>query len=1116
MRWIAVLTGLWIPVGVAFFCGTVHADMLTDHEVIQRVSQMKNLSPEGLEVVYRTGLDLPLSAVHGERVKIIDGDATKTWTVAVTDRGDVLDYAGVTAQEREMFRGIYGRLEPALYDELQQMDEADELEVVIWLVSESLEFTPRLDAGRGSKERLTLAETQLLKEQGVLNGEAYIRGLQAQFRDDVLAGRGDVSVGYVSHRAPFLFVTTTKTGVLALNDEKSIDTIYRTTPPEAKSDNINTQVLSHKSAMAWDVMSIAPGTGVGFAHTEDSRPDWNNPYITETQTRVPGDSNVDDHATTCTGIAGSTYSTHRGHAYGCNLYGANGTTYGTADMAAAMDWSVIADVANNSWGPTVPQTTLDFHDRHCDYLVRNYTDTFTTVSGNHSSYVSWMSFNDITVGGVDANDTAAWSDDSMSSFTGYVDPPGTDRELPNVCGDAEGIESTLEGGPPWIGSFGSASGTSYSAPSVGALCVSMIARDTTLNTWPEAVKAIIMATALNNVEGDSRLSEYDGAGMVDALAADTIANGLTNGGDQWGGETVTAASFPFEVSFPVCQGETVRVVICWDSNPSGPPDYTTDPLEADLDLYLRNSGGSVVASSTSADGAYEIVEYLADETADWTMQVTAASFTGSTEYLGYCYWTGNLLLETYAPRQRIAPPESYDNYVINSSLCWQAVACKPDTATADYNIRLYNQNRFDDPGGLQNLAESAYTGESVDFVMIDRNHAPSGKFYPSVIPVSGADQYHIEFAGTTDDIVTGTFGPYTMTSSQIIRVWDLYLASGEMKYVSVIPTTGDADLRLYIFDSDGGTAASWYQDRSSFLYWVNAGGPGEPEFIEPQLATATDWTGLVVFSDSRGYATTTFNVYADTTAPGNGTVVINGSATYTTSRNVTLTLESTDAETGVYEMQIGNLSQPADPWEPYATVKAWQLPDVQGNAGVFAQFRNHAGMESASAAQDQIILDSVGPVTGCTSPASQVGGDIPVSWSSSDATSGLDYTELYVRFGSTGTWSVFTSQMPGTSGIESFTPMNGPGDYWFSAQAVDLAGNLTAFNLAGDTVTIYSEPTATPTDTPVSTITPTATATNPGTATPPPAQIPATGGMGNILLIAVFSILLFLVPRWWR
>lgn len=1107
MRRVLYLHTIWMILFSMSVFGAGASDIsriLTDPEIVDQFAGLRNISPEGLTVIYRTGLDLPLSGVRGERVKIINSDASSTWLVAVTDRGEVKDYGELKTRERQLYRAKYGRLEPALYDELEQMEDTDELEVVLWLVSESRDFTPRLNAAPGSKERLPLAETQAVKAQGVLNGEAYIGALQAGFRKNVLDGR-DLTVGYVSNRAPFLFVTTTRAGVLALNDVDAIDTIYRTTPPEAKSDNINTQVLSHKSDMAWDVMSMVPGTGVGFAHTEDSRADFSNPYITETQTRVPGDSNVDDHATTCTGIAGCTYSTHQGHAYGCDLYSANGTDYGTANMAAAMDWAVIADVANNSWGPTVPPSTLDFHDRHCDYLVRNYTDTITTVSGNHSSYVSWMSFNDITVGGVDANETAAWSDDGMSSFTGYVNPPGTDRELPNVCGDAEGIESTLEGGPPYIGSFGSASGTSYSTPAVGGQCVSMIARDTALNTWPEAVKAIVMATALHNVEGASRLSDYDGAGMVDTLAADKIANGLTNGGDQWGGAIVNSGSFPYEVTFPVSQGETVRVVICWDSNPSGPPDYTTDPLEADLDLYLENSSGSVVASSTSVDGAYEIVETTATESADWTLRVEAVSFTGSTEYLGFCYWTGNLLLESYTPRQRIEPPESYDNFVFNASLYWQAVALKPDTFGDNYNLRLFNQNRFDDPTGLQVLTESSYTGSSVDFVMVDRNHAPSGRYYPSAIPVSGTGNYHAEFAGTTDDIVTGTFGPYTMTSSQIIRVWDLYLANSETKYVSVIPTAGDADFRLYIFDSDNTASSTWYQDRSDFLYWVNAGGPGDPEFLTPQLTTATDWTGLVVFSDNRGYSTTTFNVYADTTAPANGSVVINGGATYTNSRNVTLTLNSSDPDTGVYEMQIGNISQPADPWEPYSTTKVWQLPDVQGSIGVFAQFKNHAGMVSVSPVQDLIILDTIGPTTGCTSPASQSSGDIPVTWASSDTTSGLDYTELYYWHTSTGTWTVFTGQMPGASGVEYFTPVHGPGEYRFSAQAMDLAGNLTAYNPAGDTTTIYSAPTATPTNTPVITATP--------THTPPPAQIPATGGPGNLLIVLCISALLLLAPR---
>jgi len=1278
------------------------AGYLTDHEIVTAVAEGQNLRSEDLQVIYRTDMDLPLSGVRGERVKVIDRDVVNTYVVGVTEAGEVVDYAVLKDRERLLHRAKYGRLEPALYEELQQMDDADEVQVVVWLVSEAREFGARPNAEPGNKDQLTLKQVQEMKAIAVEEGEEYIGQLQADFHSAVLDGR-DLTVGYTSNRAPFVFITTTKAGVMALNGEESIDTIYRTTPAWMKSDNVNTQVMSHKTDMAWDVISGSPGTGVGFAHTEDSRPDWNNPYLTETGTRVPGDPNVDDHATTCTGIAGCSYSTHYGHAYGCDLYGANGTTYDDDDMAAAMDYSVTADVCNNSWGPTVPPSTLDFHDRHCDYLVRHYYDTFTTVSGNHSSYVSWMSYNDITVGGVNAQNTQDWSDDVMSSFTGYIDPPGTDRELPNVCGDAEDIESTLEGGPPWIGSFGSAAGTSYSTPAVGGQCVSMMVRDSVLVSWPESVKAIVMATALHNIEGSSRVSEYDGAGMVDALAADKIANGLTNGGDQWGGLSVNAGSFPYEVSFPVQEGELVRVCICWDSNPSGPPDYTTDPLEADLDLYLRNSSGTTVASSTTNDGSYEIVEFTATETANWTMRVTAVSFTGTTEYLGYCYWTGNLKMDEYSVRHRIEPPDSYDNYAFTASSYWQAVGMKNDAGADNYNIRLFNQSRWGNPSTLESLAYSNYGAGEVDFVLIDRNHAPSGNYYAAVGQSSGTDNYRALFAGHTGDLNEGSVGPYTATEDQFIRVWDLYIAQNVNKYISVIPETsdalyairesdnvlikidpvtfattdvgptgvggdyggmaydrnsdtiywipgrgnnnlytldrntgaatlvgshgitdlfglaydstnnvlygsqfssgsnfyaintstgaanligdmgggigglsydslndrilgiedgsgdiyeidrsnalttlvhngpstndsgftydysrdlfwdidyngdlfsydpnngwtrtthlsgltphdgltyvgygaaiGDADLRLYVFDSDIADPDSYYQYRGDLHAWVDDGGPGEPEFLQTTLTDATDWCGLVVFTDNRGYSSTPYTVYADTSAPANGSVLINGGDTYTNSRNVTLTLNSSDAQTGVYQMQIGNPGA-TNPYEPYATTRAWQLENVQGDTYVTASFKNHAGMTSQAQVGDHIILDTVAPSTSASSPATVIGGTIPVDWTSSDGTSGVDYTQLYYWHSSVGSWTAFGSQQSGLSGTVAFSPPHGEGIYWFSSGAMDNAGNWSPYNPSGDTSTYYYVPTATPTNTP------TYTPTNTPTHTPTPTQTP--------------------------
>lgn len=1074
-----------VIIGIVWTFVPVYADVvLTDYEILQQVTHARNLDINEYQVIYRAELMLPLSGITGERVKVINQDATETIVTAVTSDGKVVDYQDLKNQERKLHQAKYGRLDPLLYDELQQLDSADELQVVVWLVSETREFIPPIDASPDSKEQLSHKEIQDIKAIAVEEGERYITELQAQFRRNVLDSRA-LTIGYTSDRAPFVFVTTTKEEVLELSKVEAIDTIYRTTPAEAKSDNLDTQVLSHKSDIVWDFTTGDPGTGVGFAHTEDSQPDWTNPYLTETSSHDPGDTNIDHHASHCAGIAGSSASTHLGHSYGCALYGANGTTYNDDDMADAMDWSVIADVCNNSWGPQIPPSTLDFHDRHCDYLVRHYHDTFTTVSGNHSSYVSWMSYNDITVGGVDANDTADWSDDTMSTFTGYIDPPGTDRELPNVCGDANNIEATLEGGPPWLGSFSTAAGTSYSTPAVGGQCVSMMQRHSTLLAWPEAVKAIVMATALHNVEGNSDLSEYDGAGMVDALAADKMANGLTNGGRQWAGVTLNSGSFPYDRSFGVEEGETVRVVICWNSNPSGPPDYTTDPLDADLDLYLYDSSGTLVASSTRNDSSYELIEITATESASWTMRIQAPTFSGSSERVGFCYWTGNLRTEDDELIYRIYPPESNDNFVFPADPYWQAFAVKPTDTSTNVDVGLYDSSRWGNPADIDQKSFSDYSGSAVDFVLVDGNHLADPYYWSTVAPGSGSGNYYGEFAGSAADITEGTYGPFYMSSSDIIRVWDLQLIENETKYVSVIPDYGDADLRLYVFDSDSADPDTLHQQRSDFLFWTDDGGPGEPEFLEPVL-DSSDWAGLVVFSDNRDYSSSSFHVYVDTSGPDNGTISINGGATYTNSRNVTLTLSSSDDQTGVYQMKLGNYGDPWGPYQAYETTLSWELLDVQGQTSVWAWFKNHANIEANGQTGDYIILDTVYPTTICDSPATVVGGTIPVSWTSSDATSGLDYTQLYYAYG-TGSWTAFGGQLTGASGTVNFAPPHGPGTYWFGASAMDNAGNLNAVNEFGDTMTDYMIPTATPTNTPTATPTntPTATATNTPTPAPP-------------------------------
>lgn len=99
----------------------------------------------------------------------------------------------------------------------------------------------------------------------------------------------------------------------------------------------------------------------------------------------------------------------------------------------------------------------------------------------------------------------------------------------------------------------------------------------------------------------------------------------------------------------------------------------------------------------------------------------------------------------------------------------------------------------------------------------------------------------------------------------------------------------------------------------------------------------------------------------DTQAPSSGSISINNGATYTSSKNVTLTIIGTDAVSGVTQMMISNSSGfSGASWESYATSKAWSLTSGDGTKTVYIKFKDGVGNES-STYSDSIILDTTYP-----------------------------------------------------------------------------------------------------------------------------------------------------------
>jgi hypothetical protein len=157
-------------------------------------------------------------------------------------------------------------------------------------------------------------------------------------------------------------------------------------------------------------------------------------------------------------------------------------------------------------------------------------------------------------------------------------------------------------------------------------------RQPALTSWPEAVKAIIMASAVHNIEGSSRLSEKDGAGGIDLEKAFGIANN-----NQYQTNTVTYSSFPLNYYVNAQAGQKVRAVISWNAQPDDNHAPVSDPLNSDLDLVVFGPTDNLVTISNSYDNNYEIVEFTAPTTGQYRLQNTRIRFDGTSDRVGFAY-----------------------------------------------------------------------------------------------------------------------------------------------------------------------------------------------------------------------------------------------------------------------------------------------------------------------------------------------------------------------------------------------------------------------------------------------------------------------------------------------
>lgn len=175
-----------------------------------------------------------------------------------------------------------------------------------------------------------------------------------------------------------------------------------------------------------------------------------------------------------------------------------------------------------------------------------------------------------------------------------------------------------------------------------------------------------------------------------------------------------------------------------------------------------------------------------------------------------------------------------------------------------------------------------------------------------------------------------------------------------------------------------------------------------------------------------------FNLTLDTTAPSGLSFNINGGASYTTSRAVTLAISLGDTSLTGYQMKIWGIDGVANEadasWETYAASKSVSLPTGDGLKTIYMKVRDDVGNESAQVSA-QITLDSTLATVTITGPdkskVSKVDGYNVINFSFTASEAFTEYKVCVVAatgaIHSAGTVIGTANGSTNTSGTGSFT-----------------------------------------------------------------------------------------------
>jgi len=574
------------------------------------------------------------------------------------------DVSALQAAEARAHQIHYGKLQPALYERLQLLNDGETLPVAIWIaaspgqdlaeqqarafavlaarypeVREALErFGKPMDVSDlALRQRVESEYLALLTDQT----EARIRPLASE-----LERRGFTIATYVG--VPSFTATLPKRVILELAQRPDVSAIYLIETKEQPA--LDSAVPTSLAPFVWN--RGYDGTGVTVAILEHGNVDPANSFLHLSPIRRDADNGVQDHTTRVASDVASFHDTYRGVAHGATILSA-GENGQQADVVTALQWAFDQGARIVNFSAVFEEdNNINWIDRALDYWARQRFRAIVSAAGNSGGSIGSpaKAWNVITVGATDDNNNPDWSDDQMWPDSAYVNPisPHNDREKPEVVAVGANVTAVGVNNVPQT-----RSGTSHAAPQVAGLVALLFHRNADLNSWPEATKAIIMASATHNITGPTIIVRNqgdlrDGAGAINAAVAYTITQradaSTTCQIPCWWGHFIDNSNFPvgtdLERTFYARKGNLIRVAIAWWARADVPGNnYSFDRLDTDLDLRIKDPSNQYIAdvNSLSWDNNYEMVEFVAPQTGEYKIAVRKVRADEPSNYLGIAF-----------------------------------------------------------------------------------------------------------------------------------------------------------------------------------------------------------------------------------------------------------------------------------------------------------------------------------------------------------------------------------------------------------------------------------------------------------------------------------------------